>query len=203
MLPGFGHSDSFWADQAPAGTRLINSFLESGRIDTSLYKPQKVDFTPEVSDASLGKGFGSCGGILMLGTAEQEDLVRRHAQSYVFSGAPNLASIGGALGSAAVHATDEIRDLQAALATRVRAFDSHVATPERGSLLPIRMVEVGDEHETIAAARRLLDHGYYAAAVFFPAVAQGRAGIRVCLTATHSLDEIEGLCTVVGGGGPA
>jgi uncharacterized membrane protein YdfJ with MMPL/SSD domain/pimeloyl-ACP methyl ester carboxylesterase len=57
VLPGFGHTDSFWADQRQAGTRLINTFLDSGRVDTSLYKPQKVDFTPEVSDASLGKGF--------------------------------------------------------------------------------------------------------------------------------------------------
>jgi hypothetical protein len=58
VLPGFGHTDSFWADQPQAGSRLINTFLDSGRVDTSRYKPQKVDFTPEVSDASLGKGIG-------------------------------------------------------------------------------------------------------------------------------------------------
>jgi hypothetical protein len=57
VLPGFGHTNSFWADQPEAGTRLINTFFASGRVDTSLYRPQKVDFTPEVSDASLGKGF--------------------------------------------------------------------------------------------------------------------------------------------------
>jgi hypothetical protein len=57
VLPGFGHTDSFWTEQSAAGTRLINTFLDSGRVDTSLYKPQKVDFTPDVSDASLGKGF--------------------------------------------------------------------------------------------------------------------------------------------------
>jgi RND superfamily putative drug exporter len=58
VLPGFGHTDSFWSDQAQAGTRLINAYLANGRIDTSLYRPQKVDFAPEVSEASLGKGFG-------------------------------------------------------------------------------------------------------------------------------------------------
>jgi hypothetical protein len=57
VLPGYGHTNSFWADQPRAGTRLINTFLDSGRVDTSLYKPQKVDFSPEVSDAALGKGF--------------------------------------------------------------------------------------------------------------------------------------------------
>lgn len=67
VLPGFGHTDSFWADQPQAGTRLINTYLDSGRVDTSLYKPQKVDFTPEVSDASLGKGFaGTMAGLALL-----------------------------------------------------------------------------------------------------------------------------------------
>jgi RND superfamily putative drug exporter len=67
VLSGFGHTDSFWADQPAAGTRLINTFLESGRVDTSLYRPQKVDFRPEVSDASLGKGFaGTMAGLGLL-----------------------------------------------------------------------------------------------------------------------------------------
>jgi len=67
VLPGFGHTSSFWADQPQAGTRLINAFLASGRVDTSLYRPQKVDFTPEVSDASLGKGFaGTMAGLGLL-----------------------------------------------------------------------------------------------------------------------------------------
>jgi len=67
VLPGFGHTDSFWTDQAQAGTHLINAFLDSGRVDTSLYRPQKIDFTPEISDASLGKGFaGTMAGLGLL-----------------------------------------------------------------------------------------------------------------------------------------
>src|SRR3546814_4838714 len=38
--------------------------------------------------ASLGKGLGASGGVLMLGRREQEDVVRRYAQPYVFSVAP-------------------------------------------------------------------------------------------------------------------
>ena len=58
VLPGYGHSTSFWMDQPEAGTRLINAFLARGRVDTSLYKPQSVDFTPEVTQTALGKGIG-------------------------------------------------------------------------------------------------------------------------------------------------
>ena len=57
VLPGFGHSTSFFADQ-PAGTHLINTYLASGEVDDSRYEPQRVDFTPEVTQTALGKGVG-------------------------------------------------------------------------------------------------------------------------------------------------
>jgi pimeloyl-ACP methyl ester carboxylesterase len=56
VLPGFGHSTSIWTEQQAAGTRLINTFLSTGRVDDSLYEPQPVDFTPEVTQSALGKG---------------------------------------------------------------------------------------------------------------------------------------------------
>lgn len=49
--------------------------------------------------ASLAKGFGASGGLLMLGTAEQEALFRRYSLPYAFSAPPNLAAVGAALGS--------------------------------------------------------------------------------------------------------
>lgn len=56
VLPGYGHSTSFWLDQPEAGTRLIVAYLDSGQVDDSLYEPQRVDFTPEVTQVALGKG---------------------------------------------------------------------------------------------------------------------------------------------------
>ena len=56
LLPGIGHSLSFWTQQADAGTHLVNTYFDTGRVDRSRYTPQKVDFTPEVTQAALGKG---------------------------------------------------------------------------------------------------------------------------------------------------
>jgi hypothetical protein len=56
LLPGFGHSGDFWEYQPDASSRLINTFLASGRVDDSLYRPQPVDFTPEVTLSALAKG---------------------------------------------------------------------------------------------------------------------------------------------------
>jgi pimeloyl-ACP methyl ester carboxylesterase len=67
VLPEFGHTTSFWEDQPEAGTRLINAFFDSGRVDDSLYKPTKVDFTPEVTQTALAKGVaGSMVGLAVI-----------------------------------------------------------------------------------------------------------------------------------------
>ena len=56
VLAGIGHTTSFWTQQPKAGSHLINTFFDSGRIDRSLYKPTSVDFTPDVTQTALGKG---------------------------------------------------------------------------------------------------------------------------------------------------
>ncbi len=67
VLPGFGHSTSIWSDQPEAGTHLINTFFDSGRVDDSLYKPSKIDFTPEVTQTALAKGIaGAMVGLALL-----------------------------------------------------------------------------------------------------------------------------------------
>ncbi|PDT50317.1 7-keto-8-aminopelargonate synthetase [Sinorhizobium fredii] len=147
--------------------------------------------------ASLGKGFGASGGMLLLGTARQEELFRRFAVAHAFSASLNVAAIGAALASQKLHRTKELAKLQQTLRERVALFDSLVPTEQRGSPLPIRTVEVGDELKAIAAARALLDRGFYTSAIFFPTVARGRAGLRLCPTAGHSEDEIRALGSVL------
>ena len=46
MLPDIGHTDDFWSYQTPAANRLINTFFDSGRVDTSLYTRTSSDFPP-------------------------------------------------------------------------------------------------------------------------------------------------------------
>ena len=67
VLPGFGHSTSFWTEQPEAGTHLINTYLASGKVDDSLYEPQAVDFTPQVTQTALAKGIaGAMVGLALL-----------------------------------------------------------------------------------------------------------------------------------------
>ena len=59
VLAELGHTNSFWSYEPKASARLINTFFETGKVDTSLYTPAKVDFTPDVTHAALGKGFAA------------------------------------------------------------------------------------------------------------------------------------------------
>ncbi|MDW9819754.1 aminotransferase class I/II-fold pyridoxal phosphate-dependent enzyme [Sinorhizobium meliloti] len=144
--------------------------------------------------ASLGKGFGASGGMLMLGTKDQETLFRRYSIPYAFSAAPNLAAVGAGLASAQIHQTSELKVRQLQLAERIALFDERIETDQRNDPLPIRMIKLGDEYAAIDLAERLLDDGIYTSVTFFPTVARGEAGIRICLTASHSLVDVEQLC---------
>jgi pimeloyl-ACP methyl ester carboxylesterase len=67
VLPGYGHSTSFWEDQPEAGTKLVSTFFDTGEVDDSGYEPQPIDFTPELAQPSLAKGMaGTMVGLALL-----------------------------------------------------------------------------------------------------------------------------------------
>ncbi len=53
VLPNIGHADDFWPYEPAAGSRLINTYLDSGKVDTSLYTRNKVDFSPSQSQSEF------------------------------------------------------------------------------------------------------------------------------------------------------
>ncbi|MDA9436910.1 aminotransferase class I/II-fold pyridoxal phosphate-dependent enzyme [Bradyrhizobium sp. CCBAU 51627] len=147
--------------------------------------------------ASLAKGFGASGGMVMLGTADQEALFRRYSIPYAFSVPPNLAALGAALSSCKIHGSAELGDRQRRLTQRIKLFDRHIATAQQGNSFPIRMITIGSETKAIAITKEILDAGFYTSVTFFPTVAQGKAGIRVCITADHEENDIERLCDCI------
>jgi pimeloyl-ACP methyl ester carboxylesterase len=67
LLSGFGHTTDFWNNQVKAGNRLINGYLDSGRVDASRYVPQRIDFTPPLSQTTLAKEIaGAMAGLSLL-----------------------------------------------------------------------------------------------------------------------------------------
>ena len=147
--------------------------------------------------ASLGKGFGASGGMIMLGTAHQEVLFRRFAVAHAFSASLNTAAIGAGLASAKLHRTEELPHLQRTLQQKIALLDGLMPTEQRGARLPIRTIHFGDELLAIGAATSLFGQGFYTSAIFFPTVSRGNAGLRICVTAGHADEEIRSLCAAV------
>jgi hypothetical protein len=55
VLGNLGHTDDFWSYEPAASDRLINTFFDTGRVDTSLYARNRVDFTPSMSQGAIAK----------------------------------------------------------------------------------------------------------------------------------------------------
>jgi pimeloyl-ACP methyl ester carboxylesterase len=55
VLRNIGHADDFWAYEPTASTRLIDSYLDTGRVDTSLYTENQLDFTPSTTHGTVAK----------------------------------------------------------------------------------------------------------------------------------------------------
>jgi pimeloyl-ACP methyl ester carboxylesterase len=55
VLPGFGHQGTVFHEQPEAGSRLINTFFDSGHVDDSLYVPANLDFTPSLTFGAIAK----------------------------------------------------------------------------------------------------------------------------------------------------
>lgn len=55
VLAGLGHTDDFWSYEPSASSHLVNTFLNGGRIDTSLYTRNHVDPDSGFPQTTLAK----------------------------------------------------------------------------------------------------------------------------------------------------
>ena len=72
---------------------------------------------------SLSKGFGANGAAIAVLTAEDEKLIRRYANPYIFSNPLPLSIVDSAIEAAKIHLSDEIYTLQARLLKNIQYFD--------------------------------------------------------------------------------
>ncbi|MBZ4411201.1 aminotransferase class I/II-fold pyridoxal phosphate-dependent enzyme [Myxococcus sp. XM-1-1-1] len=146
---------------------------------------------------SLGKGFGTAGGAVMLGPQQHADLVGRFAGPLGWSQSLSIPAIGASLASARLHGGADLAERQRALRANVRYFDERVPTRTAGEDFPIKIIDVGPEPLAVERSRRLMAAGFYSSAVFFPIVPKGRAGLRIMLRSNLSTEDLQRLCDAV------
>jgi pimeloyl-ACP methyl ester carboxylesterase len=112
IVSGLGHVDDFFSYEPSASTRLLTTFYDTGQVDTSLYTPNKVSFTPPTTQTSIAKdilgaaiGFAVLAALALLWVARR---VRKHGAagrktSFVTRTiVPLVLGLGGWLGAALV-----------------------------------------------------------------------------------------------------
>ena len=139
---------------------------------------------------SLGKGFGTGGGVAMLGSQRVASFLARHAGPVGWSQNMAVPLVGASLASAAIHRSPELGELQQRLQDNVHYFDELLPTSYAGNGLPVRRITVGDADRAVRVSAELYRRGYYSSAVFFPIVPKGEAGIRIMIRADIGREQL-------------
>jgi 7-keto-8-aminopelargonate synthetase-like enzyme len=147
--------------------------------------------------ASLCKGFGGSGGVVMLGPVERHDITIRFGGPLAWSQKLNSAGMGAAFASARIHRSPELKELQIRLRRNLALFDERVDTKERGDSFSIRLVPLESEAQASNISGEIFQRGFYTSPVFFPIVEKGKAGLRVMIRADNRPEEIVRFCDSV------
>ncbi len=149
---------------------------------------QRVD----IITGTLGKALGGASGGYTSGRREIIGLLRQRSRPYLFSNtlAPMIAA-ASIRALELLEASTELRDRLMAGAAHFRA-----GLAERGFQIapgehPIIPIMLGEAALAQKMAARLLEKGVYAIGFFYPVVPQGKARIRVQISAAHTRSDLD------------
>src|SRR6202161_3643 len=145
----------------------------------------------DIWTGSLAKAIPSTGGFVA-GSQELAIFLQHVSSPYIFSAAWSPASVAAIREGLSILAHEPERVAKTAqngefLRSGLRNLGYDTGLSET-AVIPVILK---DEVTTALFARRLRDHGILAAPVLFPAVPQGSARLRLCVTAAHTRAHLE------------
>jgi glycine C-acetyltransferase len=146
----------------------------------------------DINTGTLGKALGGASGGYVSGRAEIVELLRQRARPYLFSNAVAPATVAGSLAAldlvtGGVAERDRLR-ANAALFRRLMSEAGFDLLPGEHPIVPVMF---GDAVLAGRIAEAMLERGVYVIAFSYPVVPQGKARIRVQLSAAHSEQDVE------------
>jgi 8-amino-7-oxononanoate synthase len=142
---------------------------------------------------TLGKAFGTFGAFVAGDAGLVETLIQR-ARTYIYTTALPPAVAAATRVALEVAATESWRRVRVlSLVRRFRTLAAEAGIPLAESWTPIQPVPVGAADAALAASARLLDRGYFVAAIRPPTVPADSSRLRIALSAAHRDADVEGL----------
>ena len=142
---------------------------------------------------TLGKAFGSFGAFVA-GDADLIETLIQRARTYIYTTALPVAVAAATRAALEVSIAESWRRVRVlALTQRFRRLAAEAGLPLAPSETPIQPVLIGGADDAVEASRRLLERGYFVAAIRPPTVPTGTSRLRVALSAAHRDADVEGL----------
>ena len=146
---------------------------------------------------TLGKAFGSFGAFVAGDAGPVETLIQR-ARTYIYTTALPVAVAAATRAALAVSIAEAWRrERVLALTRRFRALARQADLPLAESTTPIQPILLGGADAAVAASAKLLERGFYVAAIRPPTVPAGTSRLRIALSAAHRDADVEGLVTAL------
>ncbi|MGV8049427.1 MAG: glycine C-acetyltransferase [Anaerolineaceae bacterium] len=159
------------------GRGIVDHFHLHGQVDVEV--------------GTFSKAFGVMGGVVA-GNARIIEWLRQRGRPFLFSSAATVPDTAACL--AAVNLLEESTELVDRLWANAHFFQTEMQKLgfDTGvTQTPITPVMLGEVQLAREFSRRLFDQGVFAMALGFPTVPQGKARIRVMISAAHSQQDLE------------
>ncbi len=155
----------------------------------------RMEFSERIVLAtSFAKAFAAGGACLLFADEKERQFVRKTGGPLFFSGPMQPPMLGAAIASAKLHLSPEIYERQEMLQERVRLANRLIQEAGLPLLVenetPILFLRLGLPRLAFKVARRMMDEGIYVTPSVYPTVPMRRGGIRLSLTANHTLEDV-------------
>jgi glycine C-acetyltransferase len=173
-----------------------------GKTGRGTHEYRNVMGRIDIITGTLGKALGGAMGGFTTGKKEIIEMLRQRSRPYLFSNSLAPAIVGASI--AVLEMLSETTELRDQLEENTRYFRRQMTaagfdiTPGEHPIVPIMLYEAKLSQDFAA---RLLEKGIYVIGFYYPVVPQGKARIRVQLSASHTrehLDKAIGAFTEVG-----
>lgn len=146
----------------------------------------------DIITGTLGKALGGGIGGFTTGRKEIIEMLRQRSRPYLFSNSlpPSIVGAGIAVMDL-LSSTTELRDTLESNTAYFRAGMSKLGFDIVPGTHPITPVMLYDAPLAQRMADMLLEEGIYVIGFFYPVVPQGKARIRVQVSAAHSIDDLD------------